>query len=438
MKPATQRVVGCVALMMCFTLYMTLFPTTRLAEDPAEWPPSAHQGPASNTPSAAAAADLTHAAATPREPPADLPTHVTGQWTPALHTMQLKLLNQLGRSSLDYLRPHAPPVSPVDELIHQQLLSAPSCRSKLLNVAWTREDLLVSLKHFVTHVYPHRPITFNALGMRMSHAFGCWFVTKQLQPKYIIESGVHMGQSTWLLRQAAPDAKIISLDPANNIKHWDVNGEYHVAGGPKKEGYNIHPFTDFTSMDWSFLNKSEALILFDDHQNEWRRLLEAHALGFRHLMFDDNWNPLQGDNYSAKQICDATGGLALRSPSFPSKKVLMCDMFHMKDKFISLEEHQANHAKLMSLTKVYYESPPILFTPAHLEYTAFGHKPKVDTSPVNYVLPRPSNPLLRWMCEALIAPPIVQSESEFEHVGLAGTDAREFESYTNFGYVELR
>ena len=56
-------------------------------------------------------------------------------------------------------------------------------------------------------------------------------------------------------------------------------------------------------------------------QSEFKRIMQAHKLGFRHMLFDDNWSPLQGDNYSAKQVCDETGGLALRQPDFPSKVV---------------------------------------------------------------------------------------------------------------------
>jgi hypothetical protein len=36
----------------------------------------------------------------------------------------------------------------------------------------------------------------------------------------------------------------------------------------------------------------DGFVYFDDHVNQARRVIEAHARGFRHLLFDDSW-PLE-------------------------------------------------------------------------------------------------------------------------------------------------
>eukprot|EP00667_Euglena_gracilis_P008538 EG_transcript_8633 len=375
-----------------------------------------------------------------------LPQHVTGAWSEDLHRVQAELVLQLAGSASEqrewqgrYRQGGAPAPLPTDPVIRRQLRARQCCNKFLNKQTWTREDLLKDLKYFIQEVYPQRPIKVNTFGMRLSHAFGCWFIVKKLQPKYILESGVHRGQSTWLMRQAAPNAKIISMDPRMDMTYWDKGTTYYTGNGVGKAGYDVKPFKDFSEIDWSFIaDKNEAVILWDDHQNEYKRILKAYELGFRHMVFDDNWSPLQGDNYSIKQVCDETGGLALRPPDFPSQQVLMCDQFHMADKFISIEEHRANHEKLVSILDMYYETPPILFVPPHMQYTPFGHKPTADKSSVDYVMPRQSPRLLKWMCEAIIPPPLVQSQAEFDDVGMSNVPHTDLWFYMSLGYARFR
>eukprot|EP01006_Ploeotia_vitrea_P066050 TRINITY_DN94256_c0_g1_i1.p1 TRINITY_DN94256_c0_g1~~TRINITY_DN94256_c0_g1_i1.p1 ORF type:complete len:471 (-),score=62.49 TRINITY_DN94256_c0_g1_i1:161-1573(-) len=360
---------------------------------------------------------------------------------------QLKLLEQLpGPASRDYSRPAAPQTQSTDHQVRDQMCGRNVCKSLIKNAPWTRTDLLKALREFTRDVYPFRPIGNNNLGMGFNHAFLSWFYAKQRQPKYIIENGIHLGQSTWLLRKAVPHAKIFSFDPKGSIiRYWDKNVTYWVGDNVKKAGYMINGWKDFNEIEWDLYipNNDEALILFDDHQNHLRRLKEAHERGFKYAMFDDNWPELQGDNYSIKQMCDETGGHALRSPDFPDKqRVLKCDNFHMKDEFITLQQHQANREWLLSVVKWYFEGPPPLFYPPHLEFTKFGHKPKKDTTPVQLVLPKPSQQLLLYIADAIIPKPIVQTQEEFDFVGLgmksSGLKHADFGGHVCPCYVELR
>jgi hypothetical protein len=75
-----------------------------------------------------------------------------------------------------------------------------------------RQLVLQHLDEFVS-VYAKRPDKVNMCGIRLNHALALFVVIRQLQPTTIIESGVNAGQSTYIMRHAAPEAKIIAIDP---------------------------------------------------------------------------------------------------------------------------------------------------------------------------------------------------------------------------------
>ena len=66
---------------------------------------------------------------------------------------------------------------------------------------------MVPLLNEFYQLYLQRPIKDNSGGMKSAHMFNTWFILKALQPAYIIESGVWMGQGTWLLRKHVLKAK---------------------------------------------------------------------------------------------------------------------------------------------------------------------------------------------------------------------------------------
>ena len=45
--------------------------------------------------------------------------------------------------------------------------------------------------------------------MRFPHQFAVWTTIRLLRPTVVIESGVHNGAGTWVIRQAAPMARIV-------------------------------------------------------------------------------------------------------------------------------------------------------------------------------------------------------------------------------------
>jgi hypothetical protein len=63
-----------------------------------------------------------------------------------------------------------------------------------------------------THRLQSKPF-INNNGMSPDTAFYLYYWVREIAPKLIVESGTWRGFSTWAMRQAAPEAKIVSLDP---------------------------------------------------------------------------------------------------------------------------------------------------------------------------------------------------------------------------------
>ncbi len=101
-------------------------------------------------------------------------------------------------------------------------------------------------------VYRNRPIQTNYYGMRSHGNFFLWYFLKKINPALVIESGVYRGQSTWMIEQAAPDAKIIAIDP-------DVSSRiYHSSRA-------TYTTTDFSQLQLDENVKGPIVCFFDDH-----------------------------------------------------------------------------------------------------------------------------------------------------------------------------
>ncbi|PSS07417.1 Inactive protein kinase [Actinidia chinensis var. chinensis] len=274
-------------------------------------------------------------------------------------------------------------------------LGVPWCRSKHgKTVEWMTKDLLKGLEEFVP-IYETRPIRNNMYGMGFDHSFGLWFIARWLKPDLMIESGAFKGHSTWVLRQALPDKPIVSLTPRHPEKYLKKGPAYVDGNCTYFAGKD---FVDFGSLNWGNVMKkhgisdlSRVLIFFDDHQNELKRLKQALKAGFRHLVFEDNYDTGTGDHYSLRQICDQfyiRGGghscfkdsdearIRTRRKKFWEKAVDIVELCgpgkawwgvkgHMRDDFnhhnkaITYAEHFQNSRFVESVLDVYWELPPV-------------------------------------------------------------------------------
>ena len=155
-------------------------------------------------------------------------------------------------------------------------------------VPWSKDELVSSLNQF-GELYDRRPIQDNYGGMLSPHAFLAWFVLKKLEPEVIIESGVWLGQGTWILEQACPNAELHCIDPnLDSIVYRSKKAKYYDR--------------DFSLIDWTALPRDRTVIFFDDHQNAYERLRTCRWFGFKDLLFEDNYPPGRGDCYSLKKV----------------------------------------------------------------------------------------------------------------------------------------
>jgi hypothetical protein len=243
---------------------------------------------------------------------------------------------------------------------------------------WTEDAIRDHLGEF-QEIYDARPIKDNTGGMRSAHMFAVWFIARQINPEFIVESGIFKGQSTWLLEVACPDARIVSIDPNLEMREYISNrAEYSNK--------------DFSEHDWSDI-PDNSLAFFDDHQNALRRTQQCIWFGFQNVIFEDNYPHSQGDCYSLKKVW-AGSGFGSANPSCPSNGQITGAVYQLLRKSgltaaSAIPEHQSwnippnlHDAKLLrKWLEIYYEFPPIY----KRELTRWGDK--WDDS--NYPTPEP-------------------------------------------------
>lgn len=157
-----------------------------------------------------------------------------------------------------------------------------------MNFTLTDDLIKKELAGFIS-IYGDRPFKDNTGGMKAPHMFGTYCMVRNLNPDNIVESGVFHGQGTWLLSKIAENAKLHCIEPhLGSIQHKIPSAKYYS--------------DDFSKIDFSSLDKDKTLIFFDDHQNALDRIKICTKLGFKHLIFEDNYPNNQGDCVSIKKV----------------------------------------------------------------------------------------------------------------------------------------
>lgn len=125
-------------------------------------------------------------------------------------------------------------------------------------------------------LYDDRPVRDNKGGSGFNDSLWLFVMAAVLQPRFIVESGVFKGHSTWLLRQACPEAEIHCFDPLPEQRvHHDPRAIYYDS--------------DWMAVELPRLPGDQSLVFLDDHVSHARRLIEAHGRGFRRFLLDDNF-----------------------------------------------------------------------------------------------------------------------------------------------------
>ena len=151
--------------------------------------------------------------------------------------------------------------------------------------AWSYDEIIIDLYNFY-EIYKNRPIQKNQGGMFFAHMFALHFILKKINPELVVESGIFKGQSSWLIENTLPNAKIISIDLnlknreyiSKNIQYSNLDFKYH----------------DFSNIP------ENSVVFFDDHQNHIDRLKEAKWFGFKNIILEDNYPVNRGDFYTVK------------------------------------------------------------------------------------------------------------------------------------------
>ena len=200
--------------------------------------------------------------------------------------------------------------------------------------------MLASLEDF-TALYARRPIQDNEGGMSSAHLFTFWSILRVLKPRAVIESGVWRGLGTWLIEQACPDAAIFCID-----LDWS-NLVY-------RSGRATYLDRDIALCDWSGVPKRDTVVFFDDHVDAIKRCRDSVNLGFRHLVFEDNYPPGRGDCYSLQQVF-AHAGHRRESRGWRAMLGRMLGRQHDQ----AIEPNANDDAYVRSVAETYEVMPPI-------------------------------------------------------------------------------
>ena len=148
-----------------------------------------------------------------------------------------------------------------------------------------RPLLLEELREFA-RLMKRRPFQ-NEQGLRGVSAFALYWFIKRTKPTSVFEVGVWKGFSTWLIEQAAPDAKVFCFDPLFMVEHLMQPEKLGPTYRSKRAAYSHQDFSCAGIAELA-ANSARPLVFFDDHQNKFARLLQAKQFGIKDIIFDDN------------------------------------------------------------------------------------------------------------------------------------------------------
>lgn len=136
-------------------------------------------------------------------------------------------------------------------------------------------DLTTEIASFY-EAFLRSPFRLQLGESRYNNCLWLFLLARILQPQLIIDSGTYTGASAWSLSRGAPEAKVVSFDiDLSNLKQRAPGVEYVEA--------------DWTTFDLAPYAGQRILAYFDDHVDQARRLLEAHARRIPVTIFDDDF-----------------------------------------------------------------------------------------------------------------------------------------------------
>ena len=200
-------------------------------------------------------------------------------------------------------------------------------------------DLRKSLDDFANY-YAKKPIADNSGGAGMLPSAWIFILAKLISPSLILESGVWKGHTTWLLNKSCPDAVMHSFDiNIGKLEHRVKQAHYH------EHDWLSNDFAKTLPID------RNSLVYFDDHINQCKRIKQAHELGFRYAILDDNC-PVINNSYNVGQPAHPTLQLLYSDLSFGSVIT-----YEIKGETKRLEYLERDTYGVKSLIKNYFVIP---------------------------------------------------------------------------------
>jgi len=260
-------------------------------------------------------------------------------------------------------------------------------------IPWDRRQLIDELARFAA-LYDERPIDDNSGGMRAPHLFAIWNILRASRPAAIVESGVWLGQGTWLFERTCPDAALYCIDPElDRIRYRSARAQYFDR--------------DFGTLDWSHLPAERTLLFFDDHQNAFERVKQARRLGLTRMVFEDNYPAGVGDCYSLKKAF-AHAGFEPEATSLKGKLTRALNLSSGSGGRVAPNSDDA--ATLRAELAVYHEFPPVL-KPSHTRWGDRWDERYPTPEPLLTSASEPHHALFEreakdytWLCYAELAP----------------------------------
>ncbi|HXF08261.1 MAG TPA: hypothetical protein VNK45_07035 [Candidatus Acidoferrales bacterium] len=113
-----------------------------------------------------------------------------------------------------------------------------------------------------TEALPRCPVAQDTGGGGFSAAMLLWTIARAIEPALVVESGTFRGFTTWVLRQAVPQARQYAFDISFAERQQ------------LEEGVSYHEH-DWMDLPLNCPAQTTALIYFDDHVDQWQRIREA-------------------------------------------------------------------------------------------------------------------------------------------------------------------
>ena len=225
---------------------------------------------------------------------------------------------------------------------------------------WSNDEIIKELISF-KELYKKRPIKKNIHGMMFPHMFATHFILKKIKPKFVIESGLYKGQSTWLIENTLPKCEILSID-------IDLSQREYIS---KK--------ADYSNLDFKMHNFSripnETLVFFDDHVSHLERIQQAKFFNIKNIIFEDNYATNEGDFYTIKHSYQNSGfnhrytilskiKTTFLFLTYMMKKIFNKNYYFPLNKITSrIRDHYLNPNDFKNIEKIidtYFEFPPII------------------------------------------------------------------------------